>query len=167
MNFDKNDDQDVHEEPIEESEDLVHEEESAESALESKLEEAELKYKRALADYQNLEKRNREERGEWVRSANREMLLRILPVLDTLMLAKEHDDNPTLAVSAGQFLDVLKAEGVEKIETVGKTFDPHLMECVEKIDDSDMVIEEVRAGYTLYDKLLRPSQVKVGKKKGK
>lgn len=167
MNFDKNDDQEVQDEAVEQSEDLVEELDTEDNQIEKQLEEAEQKYKRALADYQNLEKRNREERGEWVRSANREMLLRVLPVLDTLMLAKMHDDNPTLAVSAGQFLDVLKSEGVEKIDTNGKTFDPHLMECLEKVDEGDTVLEEVRAGYMLFDKLLRPAQVKVGKKKNK
>lgn len=132
--------------------------------LKEELENSEEKYKRALADYQNLEKRVRDERGEYVLRANEQMLLRIIPILDTLMLAKKHDESQTLSISISQFLDVLKAEGVTKIDTENKVFDPNLMEVIEKVDDGDNVVEEVRSGYMLYDKLLRPAQVKVGRK---
>lgn len=143
------------------SSELKQDSESA--VLKEKLEECEEKYRRALADYQNLEKRSRDQRGEYVRMANQEMLLRIIPILDTLMLAQKHDDSQTLAISISQFLDVLKAEGVVKIETLNADFDPHIMEAVEKVEDGDRVVEEVRTGYMLYDKLLRPAQVRVGK----
>lgn len=132
--------------------------------LKDELEASDAKYKRAIADYQNLEKRVRDERGEYTLRANEQMLVRIIPILDTLMLAAKHDENPTLAISISQFLDVLKSEGVTKIETENKSFDPNLMEVIEKVEDGDMVVEEVRPGYMLYDKLLRPAQVKVGKK---
>src|ERR1051326_5842694 len=58
--------------------------------LHTKLEEAELKYRRALADYHNLQKRVSEEKQDWVRAANKELLLRLLPVLDTLEMAQKH-----------------------------------------------------------------------------
>ena len=123
------------------------------------------KYKRALADYQNLEKRAVEQRREWIMSSNRELLLRIMPVLDTLLLAKEHSDDQSLKVSAQQFLDILKAEGVVRIETVGQDFDPHIMEAVSTAEGEDgKVVKEVQAGYLLHDKLLRPALVTVGKK---
>jgi len=138
---------------------------SKDRELEEKLRECEFKYKRALADYQNLEKRNISDRAEWIKSANREMLLRILPIVDTLMLAKKHDDNKTLEIALAQFLDILKAEGVIQIETIGKKFDPAVMECLEIVEEGDTVIEEIRTGYLLYDKLLRPAQVRVGKGK--
>lgn len=121
--------------------------------------------KRALADYQNLTKRVSEERGEYVRVANRALLLRLLPVLDTLMLAKKHIDNEGVRLSVAQFLDALKAEGVMRIETVGKSFDPHCMECVEtEMGEEGKVLDEVRAGYTMAGNVLRAAQVKVGKK---
>ncbi len=132
--------------------------------MEQKLEECENKYKRALADYQNLQKRVGEEKQDWIRAANRELLLRLLPVLDTLILANQHVDNEGLKVSINQFLDALKAEGVKRIETKGKDFDPHLMECVSIEDgEENKVLEEVRTGYMIYDKILRPAHVKVGK----
>src|SRR6266581_2556132 len=85
--------------------------------------ESEDKYRRALADYQNLQKRVQEERLGLIQSANKELLVRLLPVLDTLELASKHVEDKGLQVTIGQFLDTLKSEGVTKIETVGKEFD--------------------------------------------
>ncbi len=131
--------------------------------LEEKIADFEVKWKRAVADYQNQEKWIREQRAEWIRSANQDLLLRILPVLDTLMLAQQHSADKNLTVSIGQFLDVLKGEGVEKIETVGKVFDPFLMEAVmTEAGEENVIIKELRAGYKLYEKVLRPAQVTVG-----
>jgi molecular chaperone GrpE len=160
----KNDDkkskkeEEVTEEHAEEANDTI-------GALEEKLSDFENKYKRALADYQNLQKRVNEERVEWIRSANKEILLRLLPVLDTLMLANQHGKDEGLKVSINQFLDILKAEGVTRIETTGKEFNPEVMECiVTDSGDTNKVLEELRAGYMMNEKVLRPAQVKVGKK---
>lgn len=129
-----------------------------------KLEECENKYKRALADYQNLEKRVDAEKREWAQIANKDLLLKILPVLDTLMLAQEHSKDQVLNISISQFIDVLKQQGVKKIETVGKKFDPLLMEAIEvKTGAEGMVLEELRGGYLLYDRVLRVAEVIVGK----
>ena len=129
-------------------------------------EELESKYKRALADYQNLEKRMHEQKRHWIMGANRDLLLRFLPVVDTLKLASEHSDDQALKVSLQQFEDVLKSENVIKIETVGKNFDPERMECITtESGEEGKVIKEVRAGYMLGDFLLRPSQVIVGESK--
>src|SRR6266404_78726 len=135
-------------------------------ALKKQVEEFENNYRRALADYQNLQKRVQEEKSEWIRSGNKEFILRILPVLDTLILAQQHVKDQGLQLSVSQFLDVLKSEGVTKIETVGQEFNPHLMECITTEEGvENKVLEEIRAGYMLYDKVLRPAQVKVGKGK--
>ena len=122
-------------------------------------------YKRALADYQNLQKRVQEEKSEWIRSSNRELLLRILTVLDTLILAYQHTQDKNVQVSVQQFIDVLKSEGVTKIETVGKKFDPNTMEAIATdTGEEGKVLEELRVGFMLHDKLLRAAQVKVGEK---
>lgn len=149
------------EEIVEEQEEKVSEEFEE---LQKQLEEFEGKYKRALADYQNLQKRVQEEKSEWIRSSNRDLLLRLLPVLDTLMMAEKHLQDQGLTVSINQFLDTLKAEGVTRIKTVGEEFDPHTMECVTTENgEENKVLEELRAGYMIYDKVLRAAQVKVGK----
>lgn len=146
------------EEAFEEETDSEHE------ALLQRAEIAEEKYKRALADYQNLEKRVAEQRVDLIRSANKDLLLRILGVLDTLLLAQQHVTDKNLEVSINHFLDVLKSEGVTRIKTSGEEFSPELMEAISTVEgDEGKVVNEVRAGFLLNDKLLRAAQVTVGK----
>lgn len=138
--------------------------EEKENEEDKKCEELEDKYKRALADYQNLEKRIREERVNWIKIANKELLLRLLPVLDTLLLAQKHSKDQSLHVSVAQFLDAVRSEGVERIETEGKEFDPATMECIATEEGAEgAVLAELRPGYFLNGVVLRPAQVKVGK----
>ena len=119
-----------------------------------------------MADYQNLEKRVREERGEWIKSANQQLLHRLLPALDTVMLAGMHTEDKGIKATVDHFLSTLKAEGIERVETEGKNFDPSTMEVIQTMEGKDgKVLQEVRAGYTLYGKLLRPAQVIVGQEK--
>ncbi len=133
--------------------------------LQEKISEAESNYRRALADYQNLQRRAQEERINWIQSANKDLLLKLLPVLDTLRLAYKHLNDKGLELSIQQFLDVLEKEGVRQIETIDKEFNPHTMECIEIVTgEEDKVIEEIRAGYMLHDKVLQSAQVKVGRK---
>lgn len=134
--------------------------------LKQKAQDCEDSYKRALADYQNLQKRVVEERQNWLKIANRELLMRLLPVLDTLMLANKHKETDELKVSINQFLAALKTEGVTKIDVIGKVFDPEFMEVVVTVEGEEgKVLDEVRAGFMIHDKLLRPAQVRVGRKK--
>lgn len=150
-------------ETLREASELAEQVEDEIDKLKDQIQEFENKYKRALADYQNLEKRVSDERRDLIQSANKELLLRILPVLDTLVLANQHVQNEGIKVSINQFLDALKAEGVTRIKTEGEEFNPHTMECViTEEGEINKVIGEVRAGYMLYDKVLRPAQVKVG-----
>ena len=132
---------------------------------EGKIEDFENKYKRALADYQNLEKRAREEKASWIISANKQLLLKLLPIFDTLMLASKHSQDQSLQISVGQFLEVLKNEGVVRIETKDKDFDPHKMEVIQTAaGEENKVIEELRSGFMIGENVLRPAQVTVGKK---
>ena len=120
--------------------------------------------KRALADYQNLEKRVSSEKSEWIKLANKGLLLRLLPALDNLGLAEKHTQDEGVKLSISQILSAFKEEGIEKIETVGKDFDPNLMEAVSTTEGEEgKVVEEVRSGYTLFGQVLRPAQVMVGK----
>ena len=122
--------------------------------------------KRALADYQNLEKRIASEKSGWIKLVNKDLLLRLIPGLDSLLLAYKHTKDEGVKLSIKHFLDILEQEGVKKIETAGKDFDPNLMEAVTTRDgDSGKVVEELKAGYTLNDTVLRPAQVIVGSAK--
>lgn len=134
--------------------------------LKSQVSEFEDKWKRALADYQNLERRTTEVRKEWISESNRDLILKLLPVLDTLFLASDHLKDEGLRLSIQKFLDVLEEEGVKLIETKDKKFDPNLMEGLEIVEGpKDKVVEEIRSGFMLNDKVLRPAQVKVGSAK--
>jgi len=122
------------------------------------------KYLRALADYQNLEKRTRDEIGEVRKFASEVVLARLLPVVDTLKKAKDHIKDPGLDLTYKELLAVLEEQGVEKIEIVGRQFNPHEMECIEVIEGkNDEVVEEVLPGYRFRGKIIRVAQVKVGK----
>lgn len=134
-------------------------------ALKDLANQLEEKYKRAYADYQNLERRTQEQKGEWIKSANRDLLLKLLPILDTLMLANKHIQDKGLQLSIDQFIRVLEQEGVIRIKTIGEKFDPYLMEAIGSTEGEDgKVIEEVRAGFMIYEQVLRSAQVIVGKK---
>ena len=115
------------EEEIGETVNEVEREEQSHDECEEKLQIAENARLRAIADYQNLEKRVREERLVLIQSSNKELLLRFLPILDTLILAQQHEENRTLKIVTDQFLQTLKSDGVTKIETIGKDFDPVTM----------------------------------------
>lgn len=121
------------------------------------------KYLRALADYQNLVKRTDVEKQEIQIYATEQFLKKLLPVVDTLELAQRHVQNEGLALALTELHAVLTQYGVEKIEVVGKPFDPHLMECIEVVEGKkDHVVNVVNTGYRMHDKLLRPIKVQVG-----
>lgn len=123
-------------------------------------------YKRALADYQNLQRRTQNEKAEWIRLSTRDFILKLLPVFDTLSLATKHLNDKGLTLSVDQFLKVLQEEGITKINAIGQDFDPALMEVVttQEVDKKEKgkVIDETRAGFMYYDTILRPAQVVVG-----
>ena len=131
--------------------------------LRKKAEDFENNFKRVLADYQNLEKRTAEEKQELIKSASRGLILRLLPAFDTLLLAKKHTNDEGLELAIQQLFDILEREGVKKIETLEKNFDPKYMECNQTVDGTEeKVIEELKPGYLLNDSVLRAAQVSVG-----
>lgn len=132
----------------------------------NEIEEWKGKYLRALADYQNLEKRFSEQRQEIVKYASERVICDLLAVLDTFEKAQEHLKDAGLTLGVKNFQTVLEGNGLTKIDVLGKKFDPLQMECIEVVGDSkeDDVIKELRAGYKLADKVIRVAQVKVGKK---
>jgi molecular chaperone GrpE (heat shock protein) len=135
------------------------------------------KYKRALADYQNLLKQTAKEKMEFAVYANERMLKEILPVYDHLKMAIEHrDGEPSDEWLKGvehvvkQFKDVLIKIGVEEIRIDNKKFDHNLMEAIssEETEDENLdgqVAREVKAGYKLNGKVIEPAKVIVYKLK--
>lgn len=135
--------------------------------LQREIEEYKGKYLRALADYQNLERRVKEEREAQTKYASQKIVYALLEIFDIFEKVWEHNKSDEgLKLGINGFWEVLSENGVKKIETAGKKFDPYFMECTEVVesDKDDIVIEEVRSGYSIKDKVLRVAQVKVGKK---
>ena len=153
----------VQEEPVQEEEKV---QEDVQTDDKAKIEQLDNQLKRAVADYINLQRRVDEERREVVKFANRELLLSLLPALDTLFLAGKYTEDEGVKLTVKNILEVLKGVGVEKIPTEGHDFDAKTMEAVDIIEGEDgKVIEEAKAGFSLYGKLLSPALVKVGGKK--
>ena len=128
---------------------------------------------RTSADFDNYRKRIDRERRELAQHAATEVLMDLLPLVDDLeraLAARTQDggvDHRGVEIIHKQLLDLLDKRGVAHIEALGADFDPHLHQAVahepsETHRDGE-VIEELRRGYTLRDRLLRASMVKVAK----
>jgi len=124
------------------------------------------------ADFENYRKRAEREMGEVKRYGNERLLSDLLVVVDELELglekAREGDNSPALVEGISmvlkRFQGLLAKEGVIRIEGVGSKFDPSLHEAALKVPsekEEGTIIEEIRSGYTLKGRVLRPSIVKV------
>lgn len=133
---------------------------------------------RVTAEFDNFRKRAAREKEEAVRYANQKLLERLLPALDSfdmaLSAATAHDGKSSKALEDGirlvfqQLKSVLKETGLEEIDAQGKPFDPNLHEAVSQIETEEVeeghVAQQLRKGYVLRDRLVRPSSVIVAKK---
>src|SRR4030066_996854 len=122
-------------------------------------------YLRALADYQNFEKRVLEEKEDVIRNASKRLIIKFLPVLDNLEKAQVFVKDEGLNMIKQSFYEVLKSEGVEEINVKGQKFNPELAEAVSIIEGKEdgKITEVIRSGYKLNGKVIRPAQVKVEK----
>ena len=133
--------------------------------LQKHVEEWKSKYLRALADYQNLEKRKSDEVQEIRRFAGEFIIVRLLPIVDTFEKALKHIQDKGISLALKQLYTFLEEQDVHKLDVVGKSFNPTEMECIEVVDGKDeSVLEEILPGYTLNGKIIRIAKVKVGKK---
>lgn len=131
---------------------------------------------RARADLQNFRRRGEEERLRIIRDGNERLIKELFPVLDDFELAvaaaKQAQSYEQLVggveATARKFHETLAKQGVQPIESVGQTFDPDLHEAVMLDEDTDQADEtvtaELRKGYTLNSRVIRPSLVKVAKR---
>ena len=124
------------------------------------------RYLRALADYQNLEKRMIQEKTDIIRNANKQLILKLLPFLDNLDKAELFIKDSGLKMIKHEFYRILKDENIEEIQVIGKEFDPQFAEVVDMVEGEkdNIVVEVIRKGYMLNGKILRVAQVKVTKK---
>ncbi|HOM78317.1 nucleotide exchange factor GrpE [Patescibacteria group bacterium] len=134
--------------------------------LEKELGEMESNWKRALADYKNLERRTLEEKEEVAKFANFVLISELISVYDSLEMLKKHTDDKGIRMIVDQFGEILQHAGLERIKALGETFDESIMEAVDTREgDENIVLEEVNFGYRFKGKIIRPAKVVVGKRK--
>jgi molecular chaperone GrpE len=141
--------------------------------LTSKLEEADNRYLRLQADFDNFRRRTRLDIEAGEKYKAQKLVTELLPALDNFerALQIEADNEQTRSLLQGMemvyrgIVDALKKEGVEPIEAVGKEFDPNFHQAVMQGEDekfgSNIVTDEFQKGYMLKDRVIRPSMVKV------
>lgn len=145
--------------------------EDALAAEKKRAEEYLANWQRAQADFVNYKRRAEQDRLEFNKFANASLLLGLLPVLDDLERAiaaipaefADRDWVEGVRLVERKFRTNLERQGVKPILALGMAFDPNFHEAVRQDRGPEgVVIQEFQKGYTLNDKLLRPTKVVVG-----
>ena len=142
--------------------------------LESALAEAKDRRLRLAADFDNFKKRTRQEQLETIQRASADLIARLLPALDDLQKALDHKPRGVdeawvkgLELSVRKLDEALSAHGLEPIDAVGARFDPKLHEAIGYEESAehpeDTVTSELRRGYRIRDRVVRPALVKVAR----
>jgi molecular chaperone GrpE len=133
---------------------------------------------RTTADFENFKKRAARERQDAARYANESLVQKLIPVLDNfdmaLGAAQANAGNSLEALQAGiamiqqQFKSALADAGVIEVDATGQPFDPHQHEAVSQQESAEVpeghVLQQLRKGYKLRERLLRPATVIVARK---
>ena len=132
---------------------------------------------RTTADFDNFKKRAAREKQDAIKFANESLLEKLVPVLDSLEMAlaatqvAQADAGQSLQAGVSmigqQLKQALTEAGLEEVDAAGKPFDPNLHEAVAQRETADapegQVIQQLRKGYKLRERLLRPATVIVAK----
>lgn len=133
---------------------------------------------RTTADFDNFKKRATREKQDAIRFANEGLLEKLIPVLDSfdMALAAAQNDQTDVAQSLKtginmvyqQLKSALADAGLEEVDASGKPFDPNLHEAVSQQESAELpegqVLQQLRRGYKLRERLLRPATVVVSKR---
>lgn len=131
-------------------------------------------WKRAKADFINYKKRQEEAMALFRKYAREDFVLEFLPILDYFNEAVKHlpeNGNQSewirgIAAIKTQLERILRNNGVREIKTVNEKFNPEFHEAVEAVEsdkESGIILEELRKGYMLKEKVIRAAKVKVAK----
>jgi molecular chaperone GrpE len=132
---------------------------------------------RTTADFDNFKKRATREKQDAVKFANESLLQKLIPILDNfdmaLSAAQNAQTDGTQSLQTGismiyqQLKTLLTETGVEEVDAMGKPFDPNLHEAVSQKETTEapegQVVQQLRKGYKLRERLLRPASVVVAK----
>jgi|TARA_B100001059_G_scaffold212852_1_gene228225 molecular chaperone GrpE len=156
--------------------------EKKELTIEEKLKETEDKLLRSLAEIENQRRRFEKEIKDAFEFGSFNFAKESLASLDNIQRAKEsikHDENLKTNKDLDKFLEnftivekdlvsIFEKNGIKKIETKNKKFDPNLHQAMSEIEDKNaetgIILQEIQAGYLLAGRLLRPALVAVAKK---
>lgn len=148
------------------------------AALEQEIAQLKDQALRARADFDNTRKRLAREKEEAIKYANANLLDRLLPVIDAfeLGLMEARRNEAAAGIVQGfdmvlrQAMDFLKENGAEPIEALGQPFDPNLHQAMGQLESETvaegLVSQQLRRGWKLRERLLRPSMVFVSKGRG-
>jgi molecular chaperone GrpE len=143
------------------------------SKLQAELEEQQQRVLRTQADFDNFRRRTQKEKEDLAKYASSLLITELLPVIDNFERAlSTGTDNPEVSSYAKgvemifrQLEGVLKAEGLEEMNSVGQPFNPEFHQAIMQVESDEyeegIVVEEVQKGYKLKDRVLRPAMVKV------
>ena len=157
----------------------LKESENARTENEKKAAEYLDKLQRLQAEMENLQKITKRQFEALTRQASENVMVKLLPILDSLeqagRIAQSNNKLPLEEVAMGlkmlqnQLMDVLRTEGLEEIEAMGQLLDPKRHEVINYVESDvaaeNTVVEEVRKGYILNGKVIRPTMVVVTKPK--
>lgn len=138
--------------------------------LQEKLTAAQESERRARADYQNLVRRNQEERALLIKLATKSFVADLLTPLSHLTLAAQQLKDQGLDMVMGQLWQTLENQGLKEINPLGQPFDIATMEVVDKEDGLDeedknvVVVKVVKTGYLLNGEVIEHAKVVMGKK---
>lgn len=130
---------------------------------------------RIQADFVNFKRRSEEDKQEQLKFANGRLILKILPIVDEFHMALKQTDSDNISGSWREGFDLiyrkleqtLESVGVTRIEPYGMPFDPFEHEALSQLETKEQkegtILEVIRDGYKLHDKILRPAQVIVAK----
>jgi molecular chaperone GrpE len=128
---------------------------------------------RRQAEFDNFRKRSEREKSDFAQYAGMEIVRELLPVVDDFDRALKIETGDAeyargVAMIYNRLYESLKKQGLEPIDTEGKTFDPYLHQAVERVETNDAednaIIGEFQRGYFFKGKLLRPAMVRVAVK---
>ena len=158
-------------EEVEAAEDAQAEEVSKEAEAEAKMAQMKDQLLRTMAEFDNYRKRTTKEKEQIFNRGMSYVVEAILPVIDNferaLSAAKDRDDNFVKGVEMtyNQMLSALKNLGVEQMDSIGQTFDPHFHDAMQHVEDDQYgeneIVEVLQKGYTRGDKVIRYAVVKV------
>jgi molecular chaperone GrpE len=143
--------------------------------LEEELSEMKDKYLRLYSEFDNYKRRTSKERLDLLKTANQEMVVALLPVIDDFERARQSMQSAQDVASVKEGVDliynklasILQQKGLKPMEAIGSAFDADVHEAITQIPAPDesqkgKVIDEVEKGYYLHDKVIRFAKVIIG-----